>query len=353
MEARFEHDFSQVRVHTDSQAGESARDVNAQAYTVGRNVVFGHGDFQPRTPEGRLLLAHELVHVVQQAAPRTAGQGMLDDRQAEGAERKAESAAIGAVAGQRVTSLRSSLDAPRLQRQVYGTPSPVSVRSPVLEEFVTQASTVQAALVGRPLNAAELRLARGVFAGSIDYSRVRLIPTGVLEYRTVANTIRIPEKFTLTNDYMAQTLIHELTHVWQYQHGGTSYISISLATQIAGTIRSGSRNAAYEYQIAPGASFFEFKPEQQGSIVENYFAMLRDLKAPPRMQTSDRMAEIARELPLHQPLIKQMQAALPRREADLLTNRATEVMRSPLEGAAPVPPERQVTPVKPIFEVNF
>src|SRR5206468_1618281 len=103
-----------------------------------------------------------------------------------------ERAAISAVAGQRVTSIQSTLDAPRLQRQVFGTPSPVSLRSPVFEELVTQASAVQGALVGRPLNAAELRLARGVFGKSIDYTRIRLIPTGVLEYRTVANTIRIP-----------------------------------------------------------------------------------------------------------------------------------------------------------------
>ena len=43
MESRFGHDFSQVRVHTDSRAAESARSVNAAAYTVGRDVVFGAG----------------------------------------------------------------------------------------------------------------------------------------------------------------------------------------------------------------------------------------------------------------------------------------------------------------------
>ena len=67
MEQRFGHDFSQVRVHTGTAAEQSARGVNAHAYTVGRNIVFAAGRFAPWTNEGRRLLAHELTHVVQQA----------------------------------------------------------------------------------------------------------------------------------------------------------------------------------------------------------------------------------------------------------------------------------------------
>jgi len=66
-EPRFGHDFSQVRVHTDAQAAESASAVNAHAYTVGPSVVFGEGQFAPHTGAGRQLLAHELTHVVQQS----------------------------------------------------------------------------------------------------------------------------------------------------------------------------------------------------------------------------------------------------------------------------------------------
>lgn len=65
-EPRFGHDFSQVRVHADAQSAESARAVNALAYTVGRDVAFGAGQYAPGTAEGRRLLAHELTHVVQQ-----------------------------------------------------------------------------------------------------------------------------------------------------------------------------------------------------------------------------------------------------------------------------------------------
>jgi len=66
MEPRFGHDFSDVRVHTDPPAAESATSVKASAYTVGRHIVFGAGQYAPNTAGGRVLLAHELTHVVQQ-----------------------------------------------------------------------------------------------------------------------------------------------------------------------------------------------------------------------------------------------------------------------------------------------
>ncbi len=66
METRFGHDFSGVRVHNDSQAAESARAINAHAYTVGQDVVFGAGQYSLDTSRGQHLLAHELAHTVQQ-----------------------------------------------------------------------------------------------------------------------------------------------------------------------------------------------------------------------------------------------------------------------------------------------
>jgi hypothetical protein len=66
MEPRFGHDFGEVRVHSDEKAAESARTLNALAYTVGRDVVFGTRQYAPETGTGRRLLAHELMHVVQQ-----------------------------------------------------------------------------------------------------------------------------------------------------------------------------------------------------------------------------------------------------------------------------------------------
>ena len=68
-EQKFGRNFSNVRLHTSAEAERSARDVNARAYTVGRDIVFGAGQFAPETNHGRQLLAHELTHVIQQSSP--------------------------------------------------------------------------------------------------------------------------------------------------------------------------------------------------------------------------------------------------------------------------------------------
>jgi hypothetical protein len=81
MELRFGHDFSRVRLHTDPASAESAKAVNARAYTVGHDIVFAPRMYEPHSPEGRILLAHELTHTIQQSAAAT--EGALVQRQHE------------------------------------------------------------------------------------------------------------------------------------------------------------------------------------------------------------------------------------------------------------------------------
>jgi hypothetical protein len=78
MESRFGHDFSDVRVHTDTLAAESAQTINALAYTAGRNVAFAAGQYSPGSGEGKRLLAHELTHVLQQSSDGLAVQRQQD-----------------------------------------------------------------------------------------------------------------------------------------------------------------------------------------------------------------------------------------------------------------------------------
>lgn len=68
MESRFGRDFGQIRVHADKTAAEAARALRANAFTTGKDIVFGEGRYAPETREGRRLLAHELTHSVQQGA---------------------------------------------------------------------------------------------------------------------------------------------------------------------------------------------------------------------------------------------------------------------------------------------
>lgn len=97
MEQRFGHDFANVRIHTDAHAADSARAVNALAYTVGQHVVFGAGQFAPSTTEGRHLLAHELAHTVQQRGTSTRRQHRLIVRGSDSAEERAADQAADAV----------------------------------------------------------------------------------------------------------------------------------------------------------------------------------------------------------------------------------------------------------------
>jgi hypothetical protein len=65
-EPRFGYDFSSIRIHDNSQAHQSSASINALAYTQGNHIVFGKGQYQPDTKQGKQLLAHELVHTIQQ-----------------------------------------------------------------------------------------------------------------------------------------------------------------------------------------------------------------------------------------------------------------------------------------------
>jgi hypothetical protein len=117
MEPRFGHDFSQVRVHTGPRAAESARAVNALAYRVGKNVVFGAGQYVPEAAAGRKLIAHELTHVVQQASLNAGGSleiGPADDVY----ERDADSFAAALDSGSVTHAVRQGGPriSPRLQR---------------------------------------------------------------------------------------------------------------------------------------------------------------------------------------------------------------------------------------------
>jgi len=106
MESAFGHDFGSVRVHTGARAADSARSVQAKAYTVGDDIVFGSG-VSPASSEGRHTLAHELTHVVQQRSgpvdgtPAAGGISVSDpsDRFERAAEATADSVVAGSGAG--------------------------------------------------------------------------------------------------------------------------------------------------------------------------------------------------------------------------------------------------------------
>lgn len=142
MERRFGADFSGVRVHDDARAAESARAVDAHAYTVGRDVVFAAGRYAPGTAGGDRLLAHELAHVVQEApgtlarkeagAPLSVAGGM-------GVPRRQAVTRTPDVAG---TSRNPGPGSRVLRRQPAG-PAPPPAPAPAADPLVAPLSEVE------------------------------------------------------------------------------------------------------------------------------------------------------------------------------------------------------------------
>lgn len=111
-EPRFGRDLGDVRVHDDAGSASAARDVQAHAYTVGSDIVFGAGQYAPATQAGRSLLAHELAHVLQQAGGSRSGASANAgiQRQAAPANGEVERDSEGDAADQsRNSALKSDL----------------------------------------------------------------------------------------------------------------------------------------------------------------------------------------------------------------------------------------------------
>ncbi|WCM54378.1 DUF4157 domain-containing protein [Pseudomonas sp. WJP1] len=118
MENRFNNDFTTVRIHDDSAAAASAEAVDARAYTVGQDIVFAGGQYQPHTDSGRHLLAHELAHTVQQQGLQRFASTDLADQgpQYQRLEHEADQAASSVMRGQPLASGLLSQGGTRLSR---------------------------------------------------------------------------------------------------------------------------------------------------------------------------------------------------------------------------------------------
>jgi hypothetical protein len=146
MEAGFGQDFSQVRVHTDTEAGESARAVRAAAYTVGDHVAFAGGRYDGASVDGRRLLAHELAHVVQQrGTSATLPLSIAPDDSP--AERDADRLAEHVVGGQRALARPAVASAAGLSRKREDDPHAAPMRMRVSSE----GGTVVVTFDGAPL----------------------------------------------------------------------------------------------------------------------------------------------------------------------------------------------------------
>jgi outer membrane protein OmpA-like peptidoglycan-associated protein len=141
MGLRMNTDFSDVRIHTDDRAAKAAQAAQAQAFTVGRDIVFGAGQYRPDSPQGQHLLAHELAHVAQ---PKNPG-GSLFSRSGDTSEREADQAADRVLLGESTTPKATANAA------VQRSPAPAAQRAaqpPPTDQMLNNASPFMAAALG-------------------------------------------------------------------------------------------------------------------------------------------------------------------------------------------------------------
>ena len=138
------------------------------------------------------------------------------------------------------------------------------VRIPLLEALAIQAQGAFSDS-GRSLNSQERKLLLTIFEDSVNLDPVNIVLTDLgtkgRPY-TLGNTIRVPRGTT----FDAETLVHEMTHVWQYQTRGTGYISDSALHQLT------QGDDAYVVSLVPGQSFYSYTAEQEAMIVQRYYA---------------------------------------------------------------------------------
>lgn len=145
-------------------------------------------------------------------------------------------------------------------------PSGINIRSPSLELFGLKHARSLGIGKAYPLNADELKIARFVFGSAIDYKPVRILKTSAVHSPTVVgNTIRTDIQSPFLG--CRATFVHEMAHVWQYQTGGTRYMSNSLYQQLKEKVTSEDMS----FKIAPNASIYQFTAEQQADIVSDFY----------------------------------------------------------------------------------
>ena len=293
MESRFEHDFSGVRVHTGERATESARVTNAHAYTVGEHVVFGSGQYNPHTTEGAWLLAHELAHVAQQGADETV-QTLSLEPEGGRAELEASGVANAIVGGQPVPRIVARSDGVTVKRTVLGgiaggllgalggaalgflAGGPVgAIIGGLLGGVAGLVAGDVVSSPARPLTGDERREAQIPFGSSLNMNEVRLVEAPIMAIggfaRTPFNTIYFPPgTLALPPDQLMPWLIHELTHVWQHQHGISVFEKLFWALHGASAYDYGGESALRQ-AAAQGKRFIDFNTEQQADILKDYY----------------------------------------------------------------------------------
>ncbi len=281
MEPRFGHDFSNVRVHTNAQASASAKRIGALAFTAGRDIVFGSGQFAPETVAGQRLLAHELTHVIQQEGSASRGvQRDVDPAVEEEVERAGQD-----FRRERRRDLSQMIDRMRFRKIVVDCPATGGVR--LLDVLSRMRSRVNA-------NQACLRFFQQNFRLSPDrFFLPNSNPTITVDATLpVSGRTRCPEPAVLIQSALCgsphreRVIMHELTHYAGCLIPANRPSSEELAEQGAnvcmGTVQEALEAARRQGRVAPTAAPPPQPPQHK---------LIHDQPGDQYEQEADRVAE--------------------------------------------------------------
>ncbi|MDX1909690.1 MAG: DUF4157 domain-containing protein [Bacteroidia bacterium] len=371
MEQGIGADFSGVRIHTDTEAAHLNHEISAHAFTRGQDVYFNAGRYQPESTAGQRLLAHELTHVVQQGGggkthdqvPDIQGGLWSSIKKAAGkvwgGVKKAGSAIVsGAKAawkgiswfgkklwekfsgiGRRVYQW-ITLFPGRVGRLLKGLWQGLKTFKPwtlswwkslgkadtwkgflkwvgyrlvemleimgIGEIYETVADFIK--FNTRTLTSGEIATAKKVFGNTINYGLVRVDEGAVIgpafSDRPYTSFHTINSWGSMSND----VLLHELTHVWQYEHAGAIYMPQAIHAQVWGDGYEYGGVAGLQQKKNAGQGLLSFNREQQAQIIQDFFR-LKSGQSPDGATTTD--------LPLYADFV---QAVSSHPVAALLTN---------------------------------
>jgi hypothetical protein len=224
----------------------------------------------------------------------------------------------------------------------------VSVSSPVLEWSAIQLSA--ATNIGRGLYQWEIDEVQDMFRGALDTGRIRVVETTILNApTTLGSQIRVPHGWSFDQGNKP-VLVHECTHVWQYQTRGTSYITDSVYHNASGQIATGDRNVAYmNYQLSAKSTMWDFSAEEQATIVGDYYELTKiyqNTQTPPAWVVARRP-----DLPIYERLIEQVRSTTPLPDVTIYQR---SLMNQPSPGFDfNTPGSQGFAPVMPLLEFRF
>jgi hypothetical protein len=236
-----------------------------------------------------------------------------------------------------------SIDVLRMRRD-----QPVSITSPVLEWSAIQLAAITSPF-GRPLLDWEFDIINDIHQGGVDASRIRIVETRILNApTTLGNQIRVPPGWSFDGDNKP-VLVHEVTHVWQYQTRGTEYITDSVYHNASGQIATGNRNVAYmNYRLQQGSTMSDFTAEEQATIVGDYYEMTRIHKNDTRPLAWIQLR--SPDLPIYERLIAEVRSAIPRTESVVYQQ---SLMQPPPGPDLSGPGSPQFMPAMPLIQIRF